>query len=245
MAKTDWQSLTGGIADADVLKGPTAGTEAPNGGGTHVYGSRLIQDTPGVSGLYLDQLNFSPFPDGKGGRISGAIKRSASANGIGFAPFFFLCASGTTIDADAYILGLSDELNSHIQLRKGPLSLGLSAPALVTPDVTPNILLRSADTFEAGVWQHLRLDVILQGTGDVVLQVFRSDLVTRAVTNPLWVAVPGMEGPFEAFAGFIDDVLGVNTGSVPLGAGYAGFATRYEVSSRTAYFDHVAVDRQL
>jgi hypothetical protein len=141
---------------------------------------------------------------------------------------------------------MSDEAASHIVLRKGAISEGLPAVATVAPAASPNILMRSTDTFSPDTWQHLRLDVVVQGTHDVILQVYRNDLEVHGLGSPVWSQVPGMEGPFEpAFAGFVDDALGVNTGSTPFEGGIAGFAGRFETANRAVYFDGLSVDRQL
>lgn len=246
MSQNDWGNLSGGLSDSDVLRGPTAGTPAPNGGGSHVFGFRSATDTKGAVGKYCLLDHFvPPTTPMRGGRISGAVKRGALGASSGFAPFLFFSAQGTAIGSAAYMLGLSDEVATHIELRKGQISDGLPAPALVQPAVAPNILMRSTDTFPADTWQHLRLDVIVQGTGDVILQVYRNDLLAHAVTSPVWVAVPGMEGPFTAFAGFVDDALGINTGSAPFTSGGMGFGARFENANRAVYFDHVSLDRQL
>jgi hypothetical protein len=245
MAKTDWGTLGGGLSDSDVLRGPTAGVASPNGGGSHVFGMRCVSATPGAVGKHCLQTNFSPTTSLKGGRISGAQRRASYGAANGFAPFFFFCAQGSAVSAEAYLLGLTDEVASHIELRKGLIADGMPAPALVQPAIAPHVLMRSTDTFAADTWQHLRLDVLVQGTGDVVLQVFRSDLASHPVTSPVWQTVPGMEGGFTTFQGFVDDALGVNTGSAPLTSGYMGFGARFEAANRAVYFDHLAIDRQL
>ena len=91
------------------------------------------------------------------------------------------------------------------------------------------------------------LQNFIGGNGDVLLQVFRNDLGQHSVTSPLWQLIPGMEGAFHpTFDGYVDDKLGVNTGSVPLwNDTRVGFAARFETASRAAYFDHITVDRQL
>lgn len=245
MSHTDWSALTGGLTNEQVLGGPTAGTAPPNGGGAHVYGLRSVETAVGAVGLYCTQPNFAPTPTMKGGRISGAMKRGKSGAANGFAPFFFFCAQGSDVSAAAYLLGLSDEDACHIELRKGPISEGLPAPAVIDPAVAPNILMRSADTFAPDSWVHLRLDVLVQGTGDVILQVFSNDLSRQSVTAPVWDLIPGMEGEIAAFRGFVDDNLGVNTGSAPLTSGRIGFGAKFEQSNRVVYFDHIAVERQL
>jgi hypothetical protein len=243
MASSDWATLTGSLT-TEVKRGVTAGITPPAGGGSYAFGMRAVENTPGAVGLNCVQGDFAPMA--KGGRITGALRRTSIGAASGFAPFLFFSAASPNVAANAYILGLSDENPSHIQLRKGAISDGLAAVSLLDPDASPNVLLRSTDTFLADTWQHLRLDVILQGTDDVILQVYRNDLNAHNVDSPVWVLVPGMEGAsYPTFAGFVDDSLGVNTGTVPLAGGYAGFATRFEVSNRAAYFDHIAVDRQL
>lgn len=246
MSQSDWGNLSGGLSESDVLRGPTAGTPAPNGGGSHVFGFKSASDTKGAAGKYCLLPNFTPpTPSMRGGRISGAIKRGSIGASSGFAPFLFFSSQGATIGSSAYLLGLSDEAASHIELRKGQIVDGLPAAPLVQPAVSPNILMRSTDTFAADTWQHLRLDVIVQGTGDVILQVYRNDLNAHSVSAPVWAAVPGMEGPYTAFSGFVDDALGIATGSAPHTSGGMGFAARFEAANRAAFFDHISIDRQL
>jgi hypothetical protein len=244
MAQSDWSTLTGGLTPDNVKRGVTAGVSPPAGGGTYAFGMRAVENVPGAVGLFCTQTDFSPMA--KGGRITGALRRTSIGAASGFAPFLFFNAGGSAASSVAYILGLSDENPCHIQLRKGAIADGLAAVSLVDPDTNPNVLMRSTDTFLADTWQHLRLDVIKQGTDDVILQVYRNDLLVHNVDSPVWVLVPGMEGAsYPTFIGFVDDALGVNTGTTPLGGGRAGFAARFETSNRAVYFDHVAVDRQL
>jgi hypothetical protein len=248
MGQLDWGNLSGVLAPgSDALSGPTAGTTPPPGGGTYVFGMKSVQNVVGIVGKYCLQTNFSPTPTGKGGRISGAVRRSAVGAASGFAPFLFFSASGPAASANAYLLGLSDENPSHIELRKGAIADGLPAVVSLDPASSPNILMRSTDTFDAETWQHLRLDVIVQGTGDVILQVYRNDLGAHNVSSPVWQLVPGMEGAhYPTFAGFVDDALGVNTGTSPYSAGgHIGFASRFSTANRATYFDHIAIERQL
>jgi hypothetical protein len=245
LSKADWSLLSGGLTPIQARTGPTAGTSPPNGGGTHVYGMRNVDNVAGCVGLYCLQTNFSPTPDERGGRISGALRRAGLGASTGFAPFLFFCAQGQAVASEAYILGLSDENASHIQLRKGPIAAGLPAVSLIAPTADPHVLMRSTNTFPAESWQHLRLDVIVQGTGDVILQVYRNDLDAHPVTAPVWVPVPGMEGSNVLFNGFVDDSLGVNTGSVPLTSGCMGFACRFETANRAAFLDQISCERQL
>jgi hypothetical protein len=244
MGQSDWSNLSGSLTGSDVRSGVTAGVAPPNGGGTYVFGYRSISNVVGALGRYCLQTHFSPTD--KGGRISGTLLRGTLGAATGFSPFFFFCAQSADVTSDAYIVGLSDEAAPRIELRKGDIIGGLPAVSLVDPDSVPNVLMRSTDTYDPAEWQHLRLDVIVQGTDDVILQVYRNDLDAHDVTSPVWTVVPGMEGPsYPSFIGFVDDTLGVNTGSVPLGGGFAGFGCRFEVANRSAFIDHVSIDRQI
>jgi len=243
MASTDWALLSGALASGDCKRGVTVGIAPPDGGGSFVYGMNSIENVAGVVALNVTLANFAPML--KGGRVTGALKRGVGGAPTGFAPFLFIGLDGSAVSSSGYILGLADEDPCHIVLRKGALVDGLPDDA-PDPDTAPNILMRSTDTFAIDSWHHLRLDMIVQGTGDVILQVFRSDLNLHAVGSPVWAAVPGMEGPFApAIEGFVDDALGVNTGSVPFTSGRVGFGSRFESAGRRAFMDHVTVDRQL
>ena len=247
MSQNDWADLDGGLTEEQVLRGATAGTAAPNGGGAHVFGFRSVESASGAVGKYCIQQDYSPIDGARGGRITGCIKRPAGGTVNGHSAFFFFAAESANVAARAYLLGLSDEQQPHIELRKGQIADGLPAPALVQPSVAPNILMRSTDTFPADEWQHLRLDVIVQGTGDVILQVYRNDLSIRTVSSPLWQFIPGMIGPFSpSFVGFVDDSLSFQTGSAPLNnGGHMGFGARFTVAHRAAFFDHISIDRQI
>lgn len=66
----------------------------------------------------------------------------------------------------AYLLGLSDDDPHRIVLGKGAVTVGLP-----TAD-GPGVLLKSSASFTQATWLHLRLDVIVNTNGDVVLKVF-------------------------------------------------------------------------
>lgn len=242
MSEAQWTVLTGGLGSGSVARGVTAGTDKPNGGGSFTYGFNSLVIVDGAVALHNNQTNFAPMA--KGGSIRGAIKRAPSGGKTNYAPFLFIGLQGGAVTDSGYLLGLGDDNPHHIVLRKGTIITGL-------PDVVPNppttdVLMRSTASYEEDTWLHLRLDMILQGTGDVLLQAFINDLDTNAVTSPSWVTVPGMEGPqYPSITGFVDDALGVNTGSVPHTSGRAGMGFRVEDVSRRAYFDHIEVARQL
>ena len=85
----------------------------------------------------------------------------------------------------------------------------------------------------------VRLDVIVNTNGDVVLKVFRSDLALHALgTPPDWQPVSGM-------VEFIDDHLGINSGSQPLTSGRGGFGFSVKDVTRRVFFDHLELFRQV
>jgi hypothetical protein len=240
MASSDWTVLTDSQGLSDIDRGPTAGIARPNGGGDFVYGFNSISLTPGAVALHANQTGFAPMSSGAS--VRGAIQRGLSSGPENFAPFFFAGLQGTTISGVAYMLGLGDADPHHIVLAKGILSAGLQD---VEPASGNGVLLRSTEAYEPGTWLHLRLDVIVQASGDVLLQVYQSDLSQHPVTSPVWAVVPGMEGAFTpSFMGYVDDALGVNTGSQPLVGGRAGFGFQKTDTQRRGYFDHVQIGRQ-
>jgi hypothetical protein len=242
MASADWTILTDSLGAANVARGVTAGITKPNGGGSFVYGFNSKAIVDGAVGLHNNQANFAPMS--KGGSVRGAMKRSLGGGKTGFAPFLFICLGGSSVNDSGYLLGLGDDDPAHIVLRKGSIVTGLPDNAANPP--TNDILMRSTETFEEDTWVHLRLDAIVQGSGDVLLQVFQNDLDSYTVSSPTWANITGMEGPqYPSITGFVDDALGVNTGSAPYTSGRGGFAFRVEDVTRRVFFDHCEIARQL
>jgi hypothetical protein len=241
MASSDWTVLNDSLGAPQVDRGVTAGIARPSGGGDHVYGFNSLQLANGAVGFFANQPNFAPMA--AGGSIRGAVQRGHSGGPQNFAPFLFAALQGDSVNGPAYLLGLGDDDPHHIVLKKGTLVDGL--PDLAPdPDVN-HVLMRSTSAYEPGTWVHLRLDVIVQGSGDVLLQVLSNDLNANPVTAPVWTFVPGMEGPFApGFYGFVDDALGINTGSQPLVGGRAGYGFQTTDVTRRGFFDQVQVGRQ-
>lgn len=243
MAQADWTFLSGGLSAPQVDRGVTAGVVKPDGGGNFVYGFNSLEIISGVVALTNTQANFAPMS--KGGSMRGAVKRGISGGPTGFSPFLFIGLQGSAVASPGYLLGLSDGDPYHIELRKGALNIGLPDEGAV-PDSGNHVLMRSIEAFNPDTWHHLRLDMILQDTGDIVLQCYQNDLEANPVDAPTWVVVPGMEGPQSpAINGFVDDALGVNTGSAPYTSGRAGFGIHVKDVARRAYFDQLEVIRQL
>lgn len=232
MAEADWSFLTGGLGVGVVDRGVTSGMTPPNGGGSFVYGFNSLATTAGSVGLYTNQANFIPMA--KGGSVRGAVKRGASAATTNFSPFLFIGMQGTAVSDLCYMLGLQDTEPYHIVLRKGQMSGGIpeGAPG------TLGILRRSTATFSPDTWHHLRLDMVVNVSGDVYLKCFANDLTANAVTAPSWAAIAGMDD-------FVDDSLGINSGSAPYTSGRVGFGFVSSDISRRAFVDHLQCLRQL
>lgn len=233
MAETDWTFLNDGLDAATVDRGVTNGIARPPGGGNFVYGFNSLSTAQGAVGLFTNQANFAPMA--KGGSVRAALQRGVSGGPLNFAPFLFVGQQGPSVNDLGYVLGLGDGDPHHIVLRKGALSGGL-------PDIPPGtqgVLRRSTSTFTPGTWLHLRLDMIVNQNGDVLLQVFQNDLVAHPIgTAPSWQAIPGMDQ-------FIDDALAVNSGSQPFTSGRGGFCFFTKDVTRRGFLDQVEVYRQL
>jgi len=158
-----------------------------------------------------------------GGSIRGALQRSSPQAPAHATPFFFVGLEKHCLNEQAYLLGLGQGDPHHIVLRKGALCEGLpNAPT------GRGVLRCSAASFQPGTWLHLRLDVEVGPSGDVLLQVFQNDLCAHPLgTAPSWTAIPGM-------ALFVDDARTVNTGSRPLTSGRVGFGFFGRGASRRA-----------
>lgn len=232
MAQADWTELSSGLSSGSVGRGITAGITPPNGGGSFIFGFNSLDVLAGAAGYFSNQTNFAPMA--KGGSVRGCVQRGVSAGHQNFTPFLFIGLGGTDVASYCYMLGLQDSYPTRIALRKAQLNGGIPDGAAGTL----SILRRSTATFTEGTWLHLRLDMVVNISGDVVLKVFQNDLTAHACTSPTWEAVAGM-------ADFIDDALGINSGSAPYTSGRAGMAFQTKDVSRRGFFDHIEVMRQL
>ncbi len=239
MAETDFTELANSLSTAQLDRGATTGIDRPNGGGVFVFGFNSLAVVDGAAGLFTNQANFAPMA--KGGRIQGAVKRHPSASPTKFAPFLFIGLQGPDVSDLGYLLGLGDADPHHIILRKGAINEGL--PETIGVD---GVLAIGDEPFVNNTWLHLRLDMIVNTNGDVVLNVFRNDLDVNPVTAPVFATVPGMDDldPGSGRA-FLDDALGINSGSQPFEDGRAGFAMRVEDTARRGAFDQIEIARQL
>ena len=230
MSETDWSYLNGGLDIAAVDRGVTAGVARPPGGGNFVFAFNSLVAATGAVALFVNLPNFAPMT--RGASIRGCVTRGPGGGATGFSPFLYLACQGNSVNDSAYLLGLSDDDPHRIALRKGSIAVGI-------PDADgTGVLLKSAASFAQSTWLHLRLDVIVNSNGDVVLKAYQNDLAT----NPLgslasWQPIAGM-------AEFIDDQLGINSGCQPLTSGRGGFGFATRDVTRRAYFDHIELLRQ-
>ena len=244
MAEADFTELTGVLNSSSVVRGVSQGITPPNGGGSAIYGFNALVNTTGVVARHTNLTNFSPAA--KGADVSIAMQRGTGGGQTGWAAMLFCCLGGVDVGDVAYILGLSDADPGKIVLRKGALNIGLPDSAVGSGGV----LAISTDTIAIAEWVHLRLEVVVNVSGDVVINVYRNaDLATNDVTSPVWTKVPGMSdfvgGAPGGQTAIIDDVLGVNTGSLPFTSGRAGYGMHSSSDVRRAYFDHHVFGRQL
>ncbi len=242
MGQADWNDLGSCLTTATLMRGVTAGLTPPNGGGSFVYGYNSLDATvTGAHGKYVDLSGFTPTGSGPavadgGGSVRGAVKRVASTNNTGFSPFLFFAAQGSppSVNDEAYMLGLLDADPYEIVLAKG-----LIVGGIVEGDDDLTILARSSAQYNISddLYHHLRLDVIVEPNGDVLLKVFENDLTVNPITAPSWSSITGISD-------YIDDLLQINSGSAPLLGGYCGFAMAVAESlNRRSAFDGIEAYR--
>ncbi len=233
MAEADWTALDLGLDSSALRAGVTNGAVArPNGGGNFVFGFNSRVTTQGAAGYFVNLVSFAPMA--KGMSVRGCIQRGLSGSPMNFAPMFFACLGGTSIADVGYLFGLEDADPHHIVCRKGSVATGLPSASVGSQGV----ISKSTATYSIGTWLHLRMDVIAEPNGDVLIQFFQNDLNAHTCTSPVWTAIPGMTD-------FLDDHLDVATGSDPLASGYGGFAFQTKDVTRRGYFDQIEVWRQL
>ncbi len=231
MAETNWDLVSGSLTGTDTDTGKSTSQTPPAGGGSAIYGFRSLTAVVGAVAHINNQTFFNPMISG--GRVSGAMKRFPSAGSTGWSCFVFTALQADSVDADCYMLGLSDASPAKIVLRKGKLSDGIKTSVVGADGV---LAVSNASVVE-DVWTHLRLDATRNLNNDVVLNVKQNDLSTNDVDEMAWQSILGM-------AQVTDDAFGAETGSNSLFAGRAGFGYEQRAITRTAFFDQVEVARQ-
>ena len=230
MGAADWTVFANSLDPAVLDRGATAGFIPPAGGGSYVFGFNTLQIVSGASALFTNLVNFAPHINGC--RLNGALLRHTSGGTIGFSTFLIACAQGPDIADNAYLFGLSDSNPAKIILAKGPIITGVPEPA------DPKVMRVSDESVAIGTWAQLRLDVIRQPNDDVLLKMWKNDLTVNDVGVPVWEVIPGM-------ADFIDDNLGIATGSAPFTSGRSGYGFAATDVTRRGAVDHVQLYRQV
>lgn len=234
MATSDFTFLSDILGAASVDRGVSGGHTPPPGGGSFVYGFNSLQVATGGVALTNTQVNYAPMA--LGGSVSVAMKKLPSGGTTGWSCFCFIGLQGTSLNDTGYLLGLQDAFPSHIVLKKGRLVDGL--PDGNVDPTGSGILRKSTSPVDINTWVHLRLDMVVNLTGDVVLNTYASNLALRTVVSPVFENIPGMDP-------FTDDSLSINTGSASLTSGRAGFGQVSSDVSRRSLFDGYVLSRQL
>lgn len=246
MGATDWIELEGSLAKATAIDRGNSTTVLDPDGNPTTYGFSSRSLVEGSAGLYCVNTMvmsgnnyFNPLrkfnDDPTGGRIQGLIQRGASGGVTGFAPMFYIMLTGTSVSDTGYLLGLSDSNPHYIVLRKGRLDEGIPD----SPVGTDGVLARGTVAHAPETWHQLRLDAVLNENGDVTLICRQSDIPTQGMEDPLWRHVPGIG------ESFIDDALGVQSGSAPYTSGRIGFGFQCSDVARRAFFTRLTLYRQL
>lgn len=228
MAEADWTVCEESLDANTIRRGATQGITPPAGGGGFVYAFNSALTADGAAALFYNGDGFAPYPEGSS--IRAAIQKGASGGTTGFSPLIFTGLQGESVDDSAYFLGFTNNEPHKIALCKGSLSAGFLEAA---------ILRQSDANFSLGLWHHLRLDMVVNGNGDVALSVWRSDLAEAPLDGAAaWEAIPGM-------ATFIDDAVGINSGSLPLTGGRSGFGFWATQVTRRGYVAELELLRQV
>ena len=80
--------------------------------------------------------------------------------------------------------------------------------------------------------------MVIGATSGATGTITRVVLESGDVTTPVWNAISGMED-------FVDDSLGINSGTLPFTGGRAGIGMHANDVSRRAALDQITIARQL
>lgn len=230
MGQADWTELSNVLGAGIVRRGVSMAPAFSPPDGDFVWGFHSLAGDSGVVALYNNQAGFGPAAAGKTGVVSACMKRYHTS--VGFAPFIGIVDSSDADTAKGYLLALSDEASPKIVLKKGAISASIKS--------TDSGVLRAATgTISNAVWYHLKLEVVFNPQGDLVLNVYQNDLTVNNPNAPSWEAITGMDR-------YVDDSLGILQGTIPYTGPFyfvKGFYT--EAALRAALFDYYRAAVQL
>jgi hypothetical protein len=221
MAGMDWSYLTDGLDIASVDRGVTTGVPRPPGGGNFLFAFNSLVAAAGSVALFANLDDFAPMA--RGGSIRGCLQRGPGGGPTGFSPFLFLCGQGNVRQRP----GLpARALRRRPAPRRAPQGLH-QRRASPTPTALGVAAQASGESFSPGDLAPPAPRRDRQRHGRRHPQGLRRTTSTPApsATPPDWHHVGGM-------AEFIDDHLGINSGSQPLTSGRGGFG--FAVQGRDA-----------
>jgi hypothetical protein len=226
MAEADWTVFDDAPDVNTIRRGSTQGITPPSGG-DFVFAFNSAIQIEGASGLYHNGGDFAPMAEGCS--IRAAIQKGAGGGVAGSTPLLIALA-GQSVNDPAYMLCFANNDPAKLLLVKGAPANG--------PDGA--VTLRESDeSFAIGEWVHLKLDIVVNDNGDVSLTVFRNDLSANPIGGAfVWETVGGM-------APYVDDALGINSGSLPIVGGRGGFGMWCNEVTRRAYIANVELTRQV
>ena len=188
---------------------------------------------PGFGGYYLNLANFIPVAGTrKCGSIRAAMKRYSSSPTCSPIMGFMLGTDPGV--SEGYMLGLSGATAYQIALKKGTPASGLDPNSAQVLRLATDSHTTVGDS--ALGWFHLRLDVLVNPHGEVVLNCYEN--ILGNVTAPTWTAIDGMTQ-------FIDDSMGILTLTPPHVTGFYAFFGQYSNTvGACTLWDQVEVYRQ-
>ncbi len=231
MASTDWTPFVNQASSAELVVGATMAPSLSPPDGSFSFGGRALVSGEKFSGMLYN--GFYPLASGKGGSIRAYLRKHTPITGTAaYAPMIFFADDYDMVqDPSGYILGLSEGAPYYIMLAKGKLSNGLKTTAA-------GKLQLGTTPYDSAQWIGLRLDLIHNPQGDLVLDVYYDS--AGAPAAPVWARPAGIS------AAFVDDRLGVLSGSLPnVSQKYMGFGVYTNALGAVAAIDYVRAFQQL
>jgi hypothetical protein len=238
MAEADWTTITNALTSPNVREGVTMAFQLAHAdAGAYCYAIHSINAVTGFAGKRCEIADFNPVAALKGGSISAAFKKYSS--NAAYAPMIGLINGVDALSAEGYFLGLTSGSSYHIGLKKGSMNAQMSGSGSDILSLS-DAAYTAVGNSQTG-WFHLRLDVLVNPHGEVILNVYENDYLINGVTGAAgnWAAIPGMSQ-------VIDDPTGIMTGKAPYTSGlFFVFGTFIEnAGGSVALFDHIEISRQ-